>query len=127
MTDSIAGNHAAVSGRLAGIERVLTELAALKEKIQSHDRELVRHGRLLDNHNDRLHEGELWRERHGDTDKTDKIITSIRQDIVEVHNKIDDAVVVDSRTEGQKDVVKEILKWVSMISIGVILFLIKGK
>lgn len=109
-----------ISERLTGIESQLSEVVRLEERVNSHDQALSRYGSRLDNHDTRIRESELWQANFGDRSSVERLITNVQDDVGNLKKKIDRLESTTDISKGQKDVSKEVLKWLVGI-IGAIL------
>lgn len=109
-----------ISERLTGIESQLSEVVRLEERVNSHDQALSRYGSRLDNHDIRIRESELWQANFGDRSSVERLITNVQDDVGNLKKKIDQLESTTDISKGQKDVSKEVLKWLVGI-IGAIL------
>lgn len=109
-----------ISERLTGIESQLSEVVRLEERVNSHDQALSRYGSRLDNHDTRIRESELWQANFGDRSSVERLITNVQDDVGNLKKKIDQLESTKDINKGQKDVSKEVLKWLVGI-IGAIL------
>lgn len=100
-----------ISDRLSGIESQLSEVVRLEERVNSHDQALSRYGSRLDNHDTRIRESELWQANFGDKSSVERLITNVQDDVGTLKKKIDDLEANKDVNKGQKDVSKEVLKW----------------
>lgn len=104
-----------ISERLTGIESQLSEVVRLEERVNNHDQALARYGNRLDNHDQRLRESELWQANYGDRSSVERLVTNVQDDVASLKNKIDDIESTRDVNKGQKDVGKEVLKWIAGI------------
>lgn len=100
-----------ISDRLSGIESQLSEVVRLEERVNSHDQTLSRYGSKLDNHDTRIRESELWQANFGDRSSVERLITNVQDDVGNLKKKIDILESNKDVNKGQKDVSKEVLKW----------------
>lgn len=100
-----------ISDRLSGIESQLSEVVRLEERVNSHDQALSRYGSRLDNHDTRIRESELWQANFGDKSSVERLITNVQDDVSNLKKKIDDLESNKDVNRGQKDIGKEVLKW----------------
>jgi DNA repair exonuclease SbcCD ATPase subunit len=100
-----------ISDRLSGIESQLSEIVRLEERVNSHDHVLSRYGSRLDNHDTRIRESELWQANFGDKSFVERLISNVQGDVTALKKKIDDLEAKKDVYTGQKDVSKEVLKW----------------
>lgn len=115
-----------ISDRLGTIEIQLSEVVRLEERVNQHDSALSRYGNRLDSHDNRIRESELWQANQGDKSSVERLVTNVQQEVHDLRSKIDGLETTKDISKGQKDVGKEILKWVSVILTGIILMIIKG-
>ena len=101
-----------ISERLTGIESQLSEVVRLEERVNSHDQALSRYGSRLDNHDTRIRESELWQANFGDRSSVERLITNVQDDVGTLKKKIDALESTKDVNKGQKDIGKEVLKWV---------------
>jgi Na+/phosphate symporter len=101
-----------ISERLTRIESQLSEVVRLEERVNSHDQALSRYGNRLDNHDTRIRESELWQANFGDRSSVERLITNVQEDVASLKKKIDHLESVKDVSKGQKDISKEVLKWV---------------
>jgi chromosome segregation ATPase len=113
-----------ISERLGGIDKRLSELVRLEERVNNHEQALSRYGNRLDNHDKRLHESEIWQASYGDKSSLERTISSIKKEIHDINLKVDDLENKGHVSRGQKDVVKEILKWVTGLLAGILVYMI---
>lgn len=104
-----------ISERLTGIESQLSEVVRLEERVNNHDQALARYGNRLDNHDQRLRESELWQANYGDRSSVERLVTNVQDDVASLKKKIDDIESTRDVNKGQKDVGKEVLKWIAGI------------
>jgi Na+/phosphate symporter len=97
---------------LTRIESQLSEVVRLEERVNSHDQALSRYGNRLDNHDTRIRESELWQANFGDRSSVERLITNVQEDVASLKKKIDHLESVKDVSKGQKDISKEVLKWV---------------
>lgn len=101
-----------ISERLTGIESQLSEVVRLEERVNSHDQSLSRYGSRLDNHDTRIREFELWQANFGDRSSVERLITNVQDDVASLKKKIDHLESAKDVSKGQKDISKEVLKWI---------------
>lgn len=111
-----------ISDRLTGIESQLSQLVRLEERVNNHDQALARYGSRLDNHDARIRESELWQANYGDRSYVERLINTTQEDINSIKRKVDDIESTRDINKGQKDVGKEILKWVSGILAAILIY-----
>ena len=111
-----------ISGRLTQIETRLNELVRLEERVNSHGQALSRYGNRLDNHDRRLQETELWQASYGDKDSVERILSNLQQEVVVLNKKVDTLESNKDIMKGQRDVSKEVLKWVSGILAAILIY-----
>lgn len=113
-----------ISSRLSGIESKLNDIGRLEERVKAHDLTLSRYGNRLDEHDDRMRSAEIWQANFGDRSRIESSLTNIKKELDQVKNKVDDIESYKDVNNGQKDVVKEILKWLSVILSGILVYTI---
>lgn len=101
-----------ISERLTGIESQLSKVVRLEERVNSHDQALSRYGSRLDNYDTRIRESELWQANFGDRSSVERLITNVQDDVGALKKKIDALESTKDINKGQKDISKEVLKWV---------------
>ena len=111
-----------ISDRLSSIERQLSEVVRLEERVNSHEQALGRYGTRLDNHDKRIHEAELWQASYGDKSSVERLITNVQQDVVDLKKKVGNIESNQNVSKGEKEVGKEVLKWLSAILAAVVIF-----
>lgn len=114
-----------ISDRLGSIETQLSEIVRLEERVKQHDNIISRFGSKLDTHDNRIRQSELWQANQGDKSVFYKSITSVKQELQEVSTKVHDLENDKNVSKGQKDVGKEILKWLVGILAVIIAYKIK--
>lgn len=103
-----------IDKRLTGIETKLESVIRLEEKVSNHEQVISRYGRRLDESDSRVRTLELWQAEHN----PELMITSIksnRDSIDLIKDEVSDLKIIGNRNRGQKDIVKELLKWVTAI------------
>ena len=101
-----------ISNRLTGIESQLSEVVRLEERVNNHDQALSRYGNRLDNHDNRLRESELWQANFGDRSSVERLVSNVQGEVSVLKSKIDNMDSASDVNKGQKDVAKELLKWI---------------
>ena len=104
-----------ISNRLTGIESQLSEVVRLEERVNNHDQALSRYGNRLDNHDNRLRESELWQANFGDRSSVERLVSNVQGEVSVLKSKIDNMDSASDVNKGQKDVAKELLKWIVVI------------
>lgn len=116
-----------ISERLTGIERQLGEVVRLEERINNHEQALSRYGNRLDNHDRRLHDTELWQASYGDKNSVERLITNVQEEVSGLKKKVDDLESSKDVIKGQRDIGKEVFKWLAGILAAILIFkLTKG-
>lgn len=100
-----------ITDRLVGIESQLSELVRLEERVKSHDHTLSRYGDRLDVHDNRIRETELQQANQGDRSSVERLISNVQNELTDVKKELSDFKTKDTRNEGQKDIGKEVLKY----------------
>lgn len=101
-----------IDKRLTGIEKKLESVIRLEEKVSNHEQVISRYGRRLDEGDSRIRRLEIWQAEHN----PDMILTTIKanQDSIDtVKQEVNTLKETGSHKQGQKDITKEVLKWVS--------------
>lgn len=104
-----------ISTRLSGIESQLSEVVRLEERVNSHDQALSRYGNRLDDHSARIRESELWQANYGDRSSVERIMEHVQSEVSSLRNKVNSLESTGDVSRGQKDIGKEILKWIVAI------------
>ena len=104
-----------ISNRLSNIEHQLSEVVRLEERVKSHEQALSRYGNRLDSHDKRLHESELWQAGLGDH-------STIERTVADMGLRVKNLETTGSVDKGQKNVSKEILKWLAGLLAAFIMF-----
>ena len=112
-----------ISDRLTSIERQLGEVVRLEERVNNHEQALSRYGNRLDNHDRRLHETELWQASHGDKSSVERLVTNVQQEVSSLKKKVDDLESSKDVIRGQRDIGKEVLKWLAGIFAAIIIYM----
>ena len=116
-----------IATRLTGIESQLSEVVRLEERVNSHDQALSRYGNRLDDHGSRIRESELWQANHGDKSSIERLLTHVQEDVNKANKRIGELEDVKNVSKGQKDVGKEVFKWLSGILTAILIYkLTKG-
>ncbi len=116
-----------ISERLTGIESKLSEVVRLEERVNNHEQALSRYGNRLDSHDRRLHDTELWQASYGDKNSVERLITNVQEEVASVRKKVDELESSKDVIKGQRDIGKEVLKWVAGILAAILIFkLTKG-
>lgn len=113
-----------ISERLVGIESQLSEVVRLEERVNGHDQAISRFGSKLDNHDRRIHEAELWQAGSGDKASTERLIVSFKDELVTLKKKMEVFESNGNVMKGQRDVGKEILKWVAGALSAILVFML---
>lgn len=116
-----------ISDRLGTIENQLSEVVRLEERVNHHDQALARYGNRLDNHDTRLRESELWQANQGDKSSVERLVTNVQQEVHDMKVKVDSLETSKDISKGQKDVGKELLKWIVGFLTLILMWQLKGK
>ncbi len=111
-----------ISDRLGGIEDKLSEVVRLEERVNHHDESLRRYGNRLDSHDSRIREAELWQANQGDKSSVERLITNVQQELSDLNKELDTVKSTQNVNKGQKDVSKEVLKWLVGILGAILVF-----
>lgn len=110
-----------IDRRLTGIEDKLENVIRLEERVSNHERVISRYGTRLDDGDQRMRKLELWQAEHN----PDLIISTLKsnRDTIEIVKKeVDTLKDTGNVSKGQKDVAKELLKWVAGIMAAIIIY-----
>lgn len=111
-----------ISDRLTNIERQLGEVVRLEERVNNHEQALSRYGNRLDSHDRRLHETELWQASYGDKSSVERLVTNVQEEVSSLKKKVDDLESSKDIIRGQRDIGKEVLKWLAGIFAAIIIY-----
>jgi len=111
-----------ISHRLLGIETQLSDVVRLEERMHNHEEAIMRYGKRLDNHDRRIRDNELWQANHGDRSSSERLISNIQSELHELQDQVGTLKTSKTRTDGQKDVTKEVLKWLVAILTAVLIY-----
>lgn len=111
-----------ISDRLVIIEKQLSEVVRLQERVNHHEDTLSRFGALFDQHGERIRKIEMWQAHHGESNYDDHMIDIMRSNIKNNSKRIIALETDDNRDKGQKDITKEVLKWFSAIITGILVY-----
>lgn len=111
-----------ITDRLSGIESQLSEVVRLEERVKSHDHTLSRYGDRLDSHDNRIRDTELRQANQGDRSSVERLITNVQDEMTTIKKEVSDLQSIDNRTEGQKDVGKEVLKYLVVFLSAVLVY-----
>lgn len=112
-----------ISDRLTNIERQLGEVVRLEERVNNHEQALSRYGNRLDSHDRRLHETELWQASYGDKSSVERLVTNVQEEVSSLKKKVDDLESSKDIIRGQRDIGKEVLKWLAGIFAAIIIYM----
>jgi predicted nucleic acid-binding Zn-ribbon protein len=111
-----------INEKLTGIESKLIEVVRLEEKVNQHDDTLRRFGGRLDKQESRMHESELWQAHQGDKSSVERLITNVQTELQDLNKELDDVRKTQHVNTGQKDISKEVLKWIVGILGAILVF-----
>lgn len=103
-----------IDKRLTGIEQKLESVIRLEEKVSNHEQVISRYGLRLDEGDSRMRDVELWQANYN----PELIVATLKSNhdaIDSVKKEVDNINEVRSIDKGQKDIVKEVLKWLTGI------------
>jgi chromosome segregation ATPase len=112
-----------ISERLTGIERQLGEVVRLEERVNNHEQALARYGNRLDSHDRRLHDTELWQASYGDKNSVERLVTNVQEEVHDLKKKVDELESSKDIIRGQRDIGKEVLKWLAGIFAAIIIYM----
>lgn len=115
-----------MSAKLENIENRLSEIVRLEERVNSQKQIVHSHGQRLNNHSDRLRDTELWQAGRKDSSSIDRLVIHMQEEISRINSKVENIETSTDRSKGQKDIVKEIIKWLLAIAAAIIIFSLKG-
>ena len=116
-----------MSDKLQTIEKQLSEVVRLEERVNFHDESLQRHTVTIERLSERARRLEMWQASHRETSYDDAMLDNMRGNIKTNSKRILGIESKDSEYKGQKDVAKEILKWISVILSGIVLYYVTKK
>lgn len=111
-----------ISNRLSGIESQLSEVVRLEERVNNHEKALSRYGNRLDEHSARIRESELWQANYGDRSSLERLLEHVQVDVSGLRSKVTEIESDISTNKGQKDVGKEVLKWISAVLAAIVIY-----
>ena len=112
-----------IDTRLTGIESQLVTIVRLEERVSNHEKTLGRFGSRLEEQDDRVRNMELWQAHHKDIGNT----AEFKEDIENLENAVKTLQSTSNISKGQKDIGKEILKWVVATLTTVLIWLLTRK
>lgn len=110
-----------INQRLSSIDEKLEHVVRLDERVNNHETVISRYGKRLDEGDYRMRKIELWQAEHN----PDLIITTIKSNaevIDNVKQEIHALKETGNIQKGQRDVGKEVLKWVAGILAAIIIY-----
>lgn len=111
-----------ISNRLSAIESQLSEVVRLEERVNNHEKALSRYGNRLDEHSSRIRESELWQANYGDRSSLERLLEHVQVDVSGLRSKVTEIESDISTNKGQKDVGKEVLKWISAVLAAIVIY-----
>lgn len=108
------------------IKAQLNEVVRLEERVNQHDQALARYGNTLDNHGKRIHESELWQAKQGDKSSVERLIVNIQTELDDAIKELNTIKSNQDVNKGQKDIGKEVLKWLVGILGAILVFKFRG-
>lgn len=111
-----------ISDRLHTIEKQLSEVVRLQERVNHHEASLERFSILIDSHGERIRKAEMWQAHHGKTNYDDRTIDGLISSIKKVDGRLSELENSGNIEKGQKDIVKEFFKWASAILAAVLTY-----
>jgi len=108
LEETLLNSLKSISDRLYEIESTLGQIVRLEERMNNYDSVLARFGNRLDTNDDRMRELELSNSKRASQDDFIHITNSLKSDISDLSTQL-------AINNGQKDVGKEVLKWLSGI------------
>jgi len=113
-----------ITERLSGIESQLSDVVRLEEKIINHEQALKRYGNRLDSHEMRIRDAELWQAHYGDKSSVERLITNVQEELTTLRDDVSTIQKDDNVVKGQRDVGKEVLKWISGVCMALVVFMV---
>lgn len=113
-----------MSDKLVVIEKQLSEVVRIEERVNFHDNQITRYGASLEKLSDRIQIVEMWKARQRESNYDDSMFDVMRRGIKSNSKKIMHIEEISHETKGQKDVVKELLKWISVVLGGIVVYYI---
>ncbi len=99
-----------IDRRLGGIEKKLESVVRLEERVNNHEHVISRYGNRLDETDGRLRKIELWQAENN------------QQNIANLKERIETLQDTGNVKKGQRDVTKEVLKWVAGILAAILIY-----
>ncbi len=99
-----------IDRRLGGIEKKLETVVRLEERVNNHEHVISRYGNRLDETDGRLRKIELWQAENN------------QQNIANLKERIETLQDTGNVKKGQRDVTKEVLKWVAGILAAILIY-----
>lgn len=113
-----------IVNRLQGIEAQMATVVRLEERMHNYEDTVIRHGRRLDDHGNRVRDIELWQANHGDRSSNERLIGSIQKELEVLRKNLNVLSASKNRTDGEKDVSKAVFKWLSGILAALLLWVL---
>jgi hypothetical protein len=77
---------------------------------------------LFPSHDLELHDTELWQASYGDKNSVERLITNVQEEVSGLKKKVDDLESSKDVIKGQRDIGKEIFKWLAGILAAILIF-----
>ncbi len=116
-----------ILAEISELNRKFAQVIRLEERVENHHEVLSRFGTKIDTHDERLHQVELSIARAPNSSATEKRVESISRQIDSLENKIHGMDNYDSKSEGRKEVVSKITKWVMGVVAAILIFHLTAK
>lgn len=127
-----------ITSKLDVVQDQLQGMVRLQEKVNNHADTLQRFGKRLDNHEERQRAIELWQAEKKDTTYVDIMLSNVAEKLTDftvsinnINNKLEknekriDALEINNGvSKGQKDVGKEVLKWISVVLGSIVVYML---
>ena len=113
-----------ITHQLGSIQDQLQDMARLQEKVNTHAETLQRFGNKLESYDERQRKIELWQAERGDRSSGEKLVQRMATRIEDIEKRADILEIKGGISKGEKDTAKEVLKWISGILGGLLIWLI---
>ena len=77
---------------------------------------------MFPSHDPRPHDTELWQASYGDKNSVERLITNVQEEVSGLKKKVDDLESSKDVIKGQRDIGKEIFKWLAGILAAILIF-----
>lgn len=136
--DMVQGEFSSMKSEFLSIKSKLSDIIRLEERLDNHKHTLGRFGRKLEEHDQRLRDTELWMANSGDKSPIERLIKEIQVQVRDLDKKMNTEVESirkelnsvksgQTRSYGQKDILKVAAQWVGAIFVGYLIAVSTGK